>query len=59
MEAQSQTEPAPKPAGAQQQLCEAALYVSGRPLDIKTIGSIIGARSEEKIKTIVRTIAER
>ena len=28
-------------------------------MDIKTIGSIIGARSEEKIKTIVRTIAER
>src|SRR5216117_4485328 len=59
MEAQSQTEPTPKTSGAQQQLCEAALYVSGRPLDIKTIGSIIGARSEEKIKSIVRTIAER
>src|SRR5881409_2025575 len=59
MEAQSQTEPAPKTPGAQQQLCEAALYVSGRPLDIKTIGSIIGARSEEKIKSLVRTIAER
>src|SRR5439155_21129734 len=59
MEAQSQTEPTSKPAGAQQQLCEAALYVSGRPLDIKTIGSIIGARAEEKMKSIVRTIAER
>src|SRR2546426_1229215 len=59
MEAQSQTEPAPKTPGAQQQLCEAALYVSGSPLDIKTIGSIIGARSEEKIKSIVHTIAER
>src|SRR5881398_2465530 len=59
MEAQSQTEPTPKTSGAQQQLCEAALYVSGRPLDIKTIGSIIGARSEEKIKSLVRTIAER
>src|SRR5437016_13997056 len=59
MEAQSQTEPAPKTPGAQQQLCEAALDVSGRPLDIKTIGSIIGARSEEKIKSIVHTIAER
>ncbi len=48
-----------KSAGTQQQLCEAALYVSGRPLDTKTIGSIIGARSEEKIKSIVRTIKER
>ncbi|TMI54445.1 SMC-Scp complex subunit ScpB [Candidatus Bathyarchaeota archaeon] len=59
MEAQSQTEPTPKTSGAQQQLCEAALYVSGRPLDIKTIGSIIGARSEEKIKSLVRAISER
>lgn len=59
MEAQPQTEPAPKTAAMQQQLCEAALYVSGRPLDIKTIGSIIGARSEEKIRTIVRMIRDR
>jgi len=28
-------------------------------LDLKTIGSIIGARSEEKIKTIARTIVEK
>jgi segregation and condensation protein B len=60
MEAQTQTEPAPKSSGLlQQQLCEAALYVSGRPLDFKTLGSVIGARSEEKIRTIARTIAER
>ncbi len=59
MEAQPQTEPVPKMAGLQQQLCEAALYVSGRPLDVKTIGSVIGARSEEKIKGIVRSIKER
>ena len=43
----------------QQQLCEAALYVSGRPLDFKTIGAVIGARSEEKIRSIARAIAER
>jgi segregation and condensation protein B len=59
LEAQAQTEPVAKTAGMQQQLCEAALYVSGRPLDIKTIGSIIGARSEDKIRGIVRTIMER
>ena len=59
MEAQSQTEPVSKTTAVQQQLCEAALYVSGRPLDLKTIGSIIGARSEEKIRTIGRAIAER
>ena len=59
MEAQSHSDPVSKTAGFKQQLCEAALYVSGRPLDIKTIGSIVGARSEEKIKSIVRGIKER
>jgi len=59
LEAQSQTEPTSKTASLQQQLCEAALYVSGRPLDLKTIGSIIGARSEEKIRNLARGIAER
>ena len=43
----------------QQQLCEAALYVSGRPLDLKTLGSVIGARSEDKIRTIAQAVAER
>ena len=61
MEAQAQTEAAQSKTSAllQQQLCEAALYVSGRPLDFKTIGSVIGARSEEKIRSIARAIAER
>src|SRR5438132_8115198 len=61
METQSQTEPAAKTSSLslQQQLCEAALYVSGRPLNFKTIGAVIGARSEEKIRSIARTIAER
>ena len=54
----SNAQPA-KPGSLQRQLCEAALYVSGRPLDLKTIGSIIGARSEEKIKSIAMTVAER
>src|SRR5207249_10500115 len=61
METQSQTEPAAKTSSflLQQQLCEAALYVSGRPLDFKTIGSVIGARSGEKIRSIARAISER
>ncbi len=41
-----------KTTDLQQQLCEAALYVSGRPLDLKMIGSVIGARSEDKIRGI-------
>jgi segregation and condensation protein B len=43
----------------QQQLVEAALYVSGRPLDLKTLGSIIGARSEDKIKNVALAVAEK
>ena len=59
MEAQPQVESPAKSQLAQLQLCEAALYVSGRPLDLKTIGSILGARSEEKIRIIARMVAER
>ncbi len=59
MEAQSQVEPQAKSQLAQVQLCEAALYVSGRPLDLKTLGSILGARSEDKIRSIARMVAER
>ena len=59
METQPQVEPPAKSQLAQLQLCEAALYVSGRPLDLKTIGSIMGARSEDKIRTIARLVAQR
>ena len=59
METQPRTEQTTKTTALQQQLCEAALYVSGRPLEIKTIGSIIGARSEEKIRSAVQEIKER
>src|SRR5437016_13374868 len=48
-----------KTTDLQQQLCEAALYVSGRPLDLKMIGSVIGARSEDKIRGIATAVAER
>ena len=61
-EAQVSTEQAQAPAKnahLQQQLCEAALYVSGRPLDLKTIGSVIGARSEDKIRGIAIAVSER
>ena len=59
MEAQPQVETSAKSQLAQLQLCEAALYVSGRPLDLKTLGSILGARSEDKIRTIARMVAQR
>jgi len=43
----------------QMALIEAGLYVTGRPLTLKTLGSIIGVRSEEKIKRLVRRLIER
>jgi segregation and condensation protein B len=49
----------PKGVDLQQQLCEAALYVSGRPLDLKMIGSVIGARSEDKIRATAAAVSER
>ncbi len=61
METQSRAETVERSQSSVQQhrLCEAALYVSGRPLDLKTLGSIIGARSEEKIRMIARAVAGR
>ncbi len=33
--------------------------MSGRPLDLKTLGSIIGARSEDKIRSVASAVAEK
>ncbi len=40
-------------------LIEAALYVTGKPLDLKTLGSIVGFRSEEKVKKLARSLKEK
>ena len=40
------------------ELIEAALYVSGRPLDIKTLGAILKTRSKKKIQSYARTLME-
>lgn len=39
-------------------LIEAALYVTGHPVDLKTLGSILGIRSEEKIRDAARQLKE-
>lgn len=39
-------------------LLEAALYVAGRPLDIKTLGSVTKSRSKKKIQTLSRALAQ-
>lgn len=40
-------------------LIEAALYVTGRPIDIKTLGTIVGLRSEDKIKEFARALKSK
>jgi len=39
-------------------LLEAALYVAGRPLNIETLGSIIGTQSEKKVKALANGLIE-
>lgn len=57
-EGQQQTELLEKNVG-KTALIEAALYVTGRPVDLKTLGSILGMRSEEKIRDTARQLKER
>lgn len=40
-------------------LIEAALYVTGKPLDLKTLGSVVGFRSEDKVKELARFLKEK
>ena len=39
-------------------LLEAALYVAGRPLDLKTLGRLIGTRSKRKVKRLAKALME-
>jgi segregation and condensation protein B len=40
-------------------LLEAALYVAGRPLDLKTLGSILRTRSRRRVQNLARTLMKR
>ncbi len=40
-------------------LAEAALYVSGRPLDLKTIGAILGTRSFKRSRAAAKGVVEK
>jgi len=35
---------------------EAALYVAGRPLDLKTLGRLVGTRSKKKVKRLAKAL---
>ena len=39
-------------------LLEAGLYVAGRPLDLKTLGSVTGTRSKKKVRKLAKTLVE-
>jgi segregation and condensation protein B len=39
-------------------LMEAGLYVSGRPLDLKTLASVTGTRSKKRVRKLAKTLAE-
>ena len=40
-------------------LIEAALYVTGKPLDVSVLGSILNMRSEEKIRKLAAVLKEK
>jgi len=40
-------------------LLEAALYVAGRPLDLKTLGSILRTRSKRRVHMLARTLMKK
>lgn len=53
----------PEPSGSRElkrdlELLEAALYVAGRPLDLKTLGSVIGTRSKRRVQRTARKLSE-
>lgn len=39
-------------------LLEAGLYVAGRPLDLKTLGSVTGTRSKKKVRKLAKALVE-
>jgi len=40
-------------------LMEAALYVSGRPLTLKTLGSVVGSRSRKKVLALSKILVKK
>ena len=40
-------------------LLEAALYVAGRPLDLKALGSILRTRSKRRVQNLARTLMKK
>lgn len=58
-EPQQEQAPMPQRTKIKLAMIEAALYVAGKPLDLKTLGMIVGIRSEEKTKELSRDLKEK
>jgi len=54
-----QPEPLTQKEKEQMALVEAALYVTGKPLDLKVLGTILRSKSESSIRDIARRLCER
>jgi len=59
LETPSETSQLPRKMMSKVVLVEAALYVSGRPVDVKTLGSVVGFRSEDKIRKLARFLKDK
>ncbi len=57
-EAEDQESPESVRVSQEQCLVEAALYVTGRPLDLRELGSVMGTRSKKKVRPVVRAVKE-
>lgn len=60
----SETQPhvdqiSPQKLKSKMALVEAALYVTGRPIDLKTLGSVVGFRSEDKTRELARQLKNK
>jgi segregation and condensation protein B len=45
-------------ANKQLALMEAALYVTGRPLDMKTMASVVGTRSKKRVRKLAKKLVD-
>jgi segregation and condensation protein B len=57
-EQESSEDPKQERLRRQLALLEAGLYVAGRPLDLKTLGSIIRTRSKRKVRKFAKALVE-
>jgi segregation and condensation protein B len=55
---QKSSEELKKKFNQQVALVEAALYVAGRPLDLKTMANAAGTRSKKKVRKLAKTLLE-